>query len=79
MRESYCVGADGRERIEIARPLRLDERFADTTELAEIERIPVMRRRVVGIELDRAAEAAAATLPIPIEAVGDERERDVRF
>ena len=61
--------------FELECPLHLRERFIEAGAGREKHRVPLSRRRVAGIEVERARELGLRAGPVPFEAELDERER----
>src|SRR6476620_678560 len=52
--------------IQFLRRMRNNERFVEPAARCEKKRVPLLRSRITGIELDRALELPLGIVPIPI-------------
>jgi hypothetical protein len=68
-----------RERIALARQLNLSKRFLGPAGSQQIDAVPVVRRRVVRIEFDRATKLRFGSRPVPLEIQLDVAQRGVRL
>ena len=66
-------------RIELLRGVPFDERFVQPSARREQEAVPLMRRRVLRVELDRATELPPRFLPAPVVHEQHPRQRRVRL
>src|SRR5580693_1077163 len=64
-------GDDHRHWVQLSRPVTLCERFIKTSLPGKRLRVPLMSRRVVGIELDRPAEFFLRCPPIIVIVLSD--------
>ena len=68
-----------RSGIVLLRGVRLEQRLLEPSLRRQHERVPLVRGRIAGIELDGATELPGGTVPVPVVNEETPRERRVRL